>query len=86
LKPGKTHFVYKFVFLGVKNALKDMRTNVDLNDKLVEEALKLSKAKTKKEVLNAALENYVRQLKAKQLLGLFGKIKWEGDLDEMRSI
>jgi Arc/MetJ family transcription regulator len=78
--------VYKFVFLGVRMKKNVMRTNVDLNDKLVEEALKLSKAKTKKEVLNAALENYVRQLKGKQLLALFGKIKWEGDLDEMRSI
>lgn len=63
-----------------------MRTNIDINEKLMEEALRLSHVKTKKEVVAQALDTYVRLLKQRRLLELRGKVKWEGDLDEMRSI
>lgn len=63
-----------------------MRTNIVLDDSLVEQALKLSNIKTKKEVVEEALKNYVAFLKRKQLLSLKGKITWEGDLKKMRDI
>ncbi len=56
-----------------------MRTNIVLNDSLVKQALKLSNIKTKKEVVEEALKNYVAYLKRKQLLSLKGKITREGD-------
>lgn len=63
-----------------------MRTNIDLDEALVRQALKLSKLQTKKDVVNEALKHYVGWLKKKELLSLKGKITWEGNLKEMRSI
>ena len=61
-----------------------MRTNIVLNDKLINEAMKLSHSRTKKEVVELALENFVNFMKRRKTLELFGKVKWEGDLNEMR--
>ena len=61
-----------------------MRTNIDIDDKLMEEAMKISKLKSKKELVNHALEELIRLNKRKKMLSLFGKVKWEGNLDEMR--
>ena len=63
-----------------------MRTNIDVNEELLNKVLELSKLKTKKEAVDQALQNYLRILSQKELLKLRGKVKWEGDLDEMRSI
>ena len=63
-----------------------MRTNIDLNDVLIEQALRLSNAKTKKEVVEQALEDFVRMLQRKQLLELRGKVSWDGDLEAMRQV
>jgi Arc/MetJ family transcription regulator len=63
---------------------KAMRTNIVLNDKLVRDVMRLSKAKTKKDVVELALENLLRTLKRRQIRELFGKVKWEGDLAKMR--
>ena len=52
-----------------------MRTNIVIDDGLVEEALALSKLKTKKDVVHKALEEYVRVLKKKDLRELRGKIQ-----------
>lgn len=61
-----------------------MRTNIVLNDKLVGEAMLLSHSKTKKQVVELALENFINYLKRQKMKDLFGKVKWEGDLNEMR--
>lgn len=61
-----------------------MRTNIDIEDKLISSAKKLSKAKTKKEVVNLALEVLIKVLKRRRILDLFGKVKWQGNLNEMR--
>jgi len=63
-----------------------MRTNIELDDVLMEQALKLSNIKTKKDVIQEALKNYVAWMKKKQLLNLKGNVKWEGNLKDMRSI
>ena len=63
-----------------------MRTNIELDDRLVTEALKISKLKTKKEVVNEALKRFVASLKRKQILALRGEGTWEGNLNQMREI
>jgi Arc/MetJ family transcription regulator len=63
-----------------------MRTNIELDDELVQQAIKLSRLRTKKEVVQEALKNYVAWMKKKELLNLRGRVTWEGDLKEMRSI
>ncbi len=63
-----------------------MRTNIDIDNKLINEAKKISKAKTKKETVEIALRSYIKSQDRKKILDLFGKVKWEGNLKQMRSI
>ncbi|MBL7073743.1 type II toxin-antitoxin system VapB family antitoxin [candidate division KSB1 bacterium] len=60
------------------------RTNVYIDENLVEEGLKLSKLRTKKELINRALKEFVNQMRRKEILNFEGKVEWEGDLREMR--
>lgn len=53
-----------------------MRTNIDINDKLLKEAMKMSKIATKKDVINKALEEYVRFLHRESLRNLRGKVSF----------
>lgn len=62
-----------------------MRANIEIDDELIKKALKYSKLKTKKEVINEALSRYVKYQMRLKLLSLRGKVKWEGNLDEMRT-
>lgn len=61
-----------------------LRTNIELDERLVDEAMRLTHKRSKKELVNYALEELVRRLKRKRLLDLEGKVQWTGDLDEMR--
>lgn len=61
-----------------------MRTNIEIDDELMSQALKYSKLKTKKEVINQALNEYVKYQKRLSLASLQGKVKWVGNLDKMR--
>ncbi len=60
------------------------RTNIDLNDKLVAEGMKVTGCKSKKELVNLALEELVAKKSRKKILELEGKIRWIGDMNEMR--
>jgi Arc/MetJ family transcription regulator len=61
------------------------RTNIDLDDKLVKEGLKVTHLRTKKELVNYALEELIKKARRKRILELKGKIQWEGDLRQMRA-
>jgi Arc/MetJ family transcription regulator len=59
-----------------------MRTNIVLNDKLVDEAFKFSQTIfTKKELIETALKEYVDNRKRKNIRELRGKIKFSDDYD-----
>lgn len=59
-----------------------MRTNIVLDDELLEEAFKFSQAiSTKKELIEMALKEYVNNRKRKNLKELKGKIKFRTDYD-----
>ena len=60
------------------------RTNIDLDDRLVEEGLRVFKCKTKRALIHLALKELVKREKRKEILKLRGRLKWEGDLEEMR--
>lgn len=65
-----------------------MRTNIVLDDQLVEEAFRYSKnIRTKRELIEIALKEYVAKHKMKDLRELKGKIEFDGNYDykEMRS-
>jgi Arc/MetJ family transcription regulator len=61
-----------------------MRTNIDIDDELMKEAQELSGLKTKRAVMDAALRMFVRVHHQQEIRKLQGKVRWEGNLDEMR--
>ena len=62
-----------------------MRTNIVIDDQLMAEALKASGYKTKKEAVEQGLKLLVQRSKQQEIRQLRGRVKWEGDLNEMRS-
>jgi len=60
------------------------RTNLVLQENLLEEATRLSGEKTYSRAVERALEDFVRRAKARQILELRGSGLWEGDLPAMR--
>ncbi len=60
------------------------RTNIDLNNKLVEDGLNLTNCKSKKELVNLALQELVNRKKRKRILELEGKVGWQGNLEKLR--
>jgi len=62
-----------------------MRTNVVIDDNLMESALKVSGLRTKKDAIEEGLKLLVQLKGQQELRGFRGKLKWTGSLDEMRS-
>ena len=54
-----------------------MRTNIVIDDRLMEEALKLSRYKTKKELIHKALEEFILNRKRRDLRELKGKVNFD---------
>lgn len=61
-----------------------MRTNVVIDDDLMQSALKASGKKTKKEAIEESLRLLVRIKDQERIKGFRGKLKWTGNLDDMR--
>lgn len=61
-----------------------MRTNIEIDDTLMAEAMEATGAKTKREAVEIALKQAVQRRKRLGILELEGKIQWEGDLEAMR--
>lgn len=61
-----------------------MRTNIDIDDRLMREALRRSGAPTKRAVVEAALQLLVETLSQTSIRRFKGKVKWEGDLSASR--
>jgi Arc/MetJ family transcription regulator len=58
-----------------------MPTNLNIDDHLLNEAVRLSGKSTKRETVNAALAEYVSRRKQRRILDLFGKLEWDGAYD-----
>ena len=61
-----------------------MRTNIVIDDQLMAKAIKVSGCKTKREAVEEGLKLLVRLSEQQKIRDLRGKLKWEGDLNEMR--
>ena len=61
-----------------------MRTNVVIDDELMKTALELSGLRTKKDVIEAGLKLLVKFNRQARVKDFRGKLKWIGDLDEIR--
>jgi hypothetical protein len=58
-----------------------MATNLSLDPKLLERALRLSGERTKKAAVTKALKEFIARREQKELLELFGKLSWDPDYD-----
>ena len=61
-----------------------MRTNIVIDDTLMAEAMKVSALKTKKAVVESGLSLLIQIKKQERIKSLRGKLKWDGDLENMR--
>ncbi len=62
-----------------------MKTHVEVDDDLLQEVLRLGAFETKKAAIHAALVELSKSLKRRELLALRGKVRWLGDLDQLRT-
>jgi Arc/MetJ family transcription regulator len=64
-----------------------MRTNIDINDEVLNEISRFKPATSKKELVNVALKEYLMYLKRMDLLTIIDQgIDWEGDLEQWRTL
>jgi Arc/MetJ family transcription regulator len=62
------------------------RTNIVLDDRLVREGLRRFKCRSKRELVELALTELLKSGRRRDLLALRGKVKWDGDLAELRRL
>ena len=62
-----------------------MRTNIVIDDKLMNDALRITGLRTKREAVELGLRTLLRLRQQEQIRRFRGKLKWRGDLDTMRT-
>jgi Arc/MetJ family transcription regulator len=62
-----------------------MRTNIEIDDALIREAIQVSGLKTKRAAVEEGLRLLIRLKRQADVRALFGQVRWEGDLDESRA-
>jgi len=62
----------------------ETRTNIVINDKLLQAAKEILGTKTKRETIEEALRRIVNLKDQAEIKKLFGKLKWDGNLQESR--
>lgn len=61
-----------------------MRTNIVIEDSLMDDALKLTGLKTKREAVELGLKTLIKLKQQEEIRQFRGKLSWEADLDELR--
>ena len=61
-----------------------MRTNIVIDDKLMEETLRATGLRTKREAVELGLRTLLRLKRQAEIRALRGKVEWKGDLEAMR--
>jgi Arc/MetJ family transcription regulator len=73
-----------YQYTSCRDTIHIMRTNIVLEDALVEKARKLTGLKTKRAVVEEGLRTLIRLREQEKVRDLFGKLHWEGDLEALR--
>jgi len=61
------------------------RTNIVLDEELVEKGMRLTGITTQRSLIDHALRELVRRKEQKKVLRLKGRVNWEGNMDELRA-
>lgn len=62
-----------------------MRTNIVIDDKLMKDTLRVTGLKTKREAVEEGLRTLLRLRQQEEIRRFRGKLKWQGDLNAMRT-
>jgi Arc/MetJ family transcription regulator len=62
-----------------------MRTNVDIDEKVIREVQDLTGVRTKREAVDLALRELLARHRRADILKIRGKVRWEGDLEASRA-
>ena len=62
-----------------------MRTNIVIDDKLMQDTLRVTGLKTKREAVEQGLRTLLRLRRQEEIRRYRGKLPWQGDLDAMRT-
>jgi Arc/MetJ family transcription regulator len=71
---------------GRKRSAQMKRTNIVLDDKLVDKCMETTGIKTQRALIDHALRELLRHESQTKILELKGKVNWEGDLNEWRRV
>ena len=75
--------MYTYIVLYITGEM--MRTNIEIDDDLMNDVLKATGLKTKKAVVELGLKTLIRLRKQERIKDFRGQLKWTGDLDDMRT-
>lgn len=73
------------VCTAIRDRTQPMRINIEIDDKLMSEALRATGAKTKREAVELSLRTVVRVNEQARIRHYRGRLTWEGDLDGIRT-
>jgi Arc/MetJ family transcription regulator len=73
-----------YIILLIYTQRTAMRTNIVIDDQLMADALQATGLKTKKEVVEMGLKTLIKLKQQEKIKAFKGKLKWEGNLEEMR--
>jgi Arc/MetJ family transcription regulator len=62
-----------------------MRTNIEIDDSLMQEAMEVGQIRTKKQTIEFAVKEFIAAAHRRKLMDMRGKVLWEGNLDEWRT-
>lgn len=62
-----------------------MRTNIEIDDKLMADVMKATGLNTKKDAVELGLKTLIRLKNQERIKKFRGQLKWTGDLDDMRT-
>jgi Arc/MetJ family transcription regulator len=61
-----------------------MATNLAIDDRLLEEAVRVGRHRTKKATVTEALQEYIQHRRQLKIVELFGTVEWEADYDHKK--
>jgi len=61
-----------------------MRTNIEIDDRLLKKVMRSSGSRTKKAAVDTALRRYMQMEEQAKIRELWGTVEWEGNLEESR--
>ena len=68
-----------------RSAIHIVRTNIEIDDQLMQDALRCTGARTKREVVERGLRTLVQLARQVEVRRMRGQLPWEGDLEAMRT-